>query len=73
VTQILTFACPLSIVQVSDRLLTALQQGKSREFDPIANKTLVYRANDALVSIGYSGIAYIDNMPTEGLPQILLK
>jgi hypothetical protein len=60
VTQVLTWGCPNYFVQVSDRLVT----GGSRS-DPCANKTVVYRARDALVSIGYSGIAYVDQTPTD--------
>jgi hypothetical protein len=60
-TLILTAACPLYVVQVADRLVTR----GSDPFDPVANKTVVYRARDALVSIGYSGLAQIGTVPTD--------
>lgn len=60
-TLILTAACPLYVVQVSDRLVTA----GSRQHDGMANKTIVYRARDALVSIGYSGVAYVGDVPMD--------
>jgi len=64
-TQILTAACPNYVVQVSDRLLTKACGADVREFDPIANKTVVFRARDAIVTIAYSGIAFVGSMPTD--------
>jgi hypothetical protein len=64
-TQILTAACPHYVIQVSDRLLTKACGTDVREFDPIANKTVVFRARDAIVTIGYSGIAFVGSMPTD--------
>lgn len=64
-TQILTAACPSFIVQVSDRLVVALRGHRIDVHDPVANKTIVYRAADALVTIGYSGIAYVGDTPTD--------
>jgi hypothetical protein len=60
-TLILTLTNPAYTLQVSDRLLT---QG-DREFDPFANKALVFQARDALVSVGYSGLAYVRGAPTD--------
>lgn len=34
-------------------------------FDPEANKTIVYVARDAIVSIGYTGRAYLEGRPTD--------
>src|SRR5215216_6024666 len=51
------------VLQVSDRLLTLT--GGGQEFDPMSNKSLVYFARDALVVIGYSGLAYIDRTSTD--------
>ncbi len=72
-TLVLTAASPLYVVQVSDRLLTKAAPGeKYAPFDPVANKTVVYRATDGLVTIGYSGIAYIGETPTdEWLAEVL--
>jgi hypothetical protein len=46
---------------VSDRLVTVRDQ----EWDAFANKALVFAADDALVAIGYSGLAYIGGRPTD--------
>jgi hypothetical protein len=64
-TLILTVTCPAYIVQVSDRLLTMRHRDGRREFDPVANKTVVFRASDALVTLGYSGDAYLNGTPTD--------
>jgi hypothetical protein len=64
-TQILTAATPNFIVQVSDRLVVTMRGGEIQDHDIFANKTVVYRASDALVTIGYSGVAYINNVPTD--------
>jgi hypothetical protein len=48
-------------LQVSDRLLTR----DGAEFDPFSNKNIVFEAPDALVSIGYTGDAYLDELPTD--------
>ena len=49
------------IVQVSDRLLTKAGD----EFDPNSSKIVLYAARNAVVSIGYSGPAFLDNVPTD--------
>lgn len=49
------------VFHVSDRLLT---QGTT-QFDPNSNKTVVFRAPDAQVIVGYSGRAYLDGLPTD--------
>jgi hypothetical protein len=60
-TLILSLATPRYVQQVSDRLVNE----RGREFDPVSNKSLVYFARDALVVLGYSGLAYIDGVPTD--------
>ncbi len=60
-TLILTLATPRYILQVSDRLVT---RGDSR-FDPASNKIVIYHAKNALVAIGYSGLAYLEGVPTD--------
>lgn len=54
---------------VSDRLVTqrVVKDGETRvhRFDAFSNKTIVFRARDALTVIGYSGRAYLDNLPTD--------
>ena len=64
-TLVLSATTPAFVVQAADRLLTKKINEKTRSFDPIANKTVVYRATDALVSISYSGVAYVRGQPTD--------
>jgi hypothetical protein len=64
-TLVLTVATPAFMVQVSDRLVVQPQAGSIKEFDTLANKTILYRATDAIVAISYSGIAYLDSKPTD--------
>ncbi len=62
------------ILQVSDRLVSCTT---GIVHDPLANKNLIYCARDAIVSVGYTGLAYglflsNKNMPTdEWIAQIL--
>lgn len=60
-TLILTATNASYVLQVSDRLLTQ----DSREFDQFANKALIFFARDGIVSVGYSGLAYIRGEPTD--------
>ncbi|WP_291832694.1 hypothetical protein [Brevundimonas sp.] len=60
-TLVLTAMCPIYVVQVSDRLVTV----GPAPHDVMSNKTIVYRARDALVSIGYSGVAYVGDVPMD--------
>ena len=60
-TLILTLVTPQYVLQVSDRLVTRAGQ----EFDPASNKNLIYLAKNALVTIGYSGAAYLEGVPTD--------
>ena len=50
---------------VSDRLVTQSNAGAVREFDPLANKTIIFRAPEGILAIGYSGRAYLDRVPTD--------
>lgn len=60
-TLILSVATPAYALHVSDRLVSA----GGKPFDPLANKTVVFRARDGLVAIGYTGMAFIDGLPTD--------
>lgn len=62
-TLILAFAWPTHVFQVTDRLLTDTSEQKP--FDPMANKNVIYRARDAIVSMAYTGHAYINGIPTD--------
>jgi hypothetical protein len=48
-------------MQVSDRQVSL----DSREFDPSANKALVYQARNAIAVMGYCGRACMENLPTD--------
>jgi hypothetical protein len=58
---ILTYAVGGMIFQVGDRLVT----GGGRSPDPAANKNILFLAENAIVSIGYTGRAYLDDVPTD--------
>jgi hypothetical protein len=60
-TLILSLASSWFALQVSDRLVT--QAGIP--FDPIANKNILYIGLDGIISFGYTGLAYLDNIPTD--------
>ena len=49
------------IVQVTDRLLTI----GDAEFDLRANKNLIYVTPDVRLAISYTGLAYLDDTPTD--------
>jgi hypothetical protein len=71
-TVVLTFGCPAFVMQISDRLVSVRRAdpttgriGGAEPFDPLSNKALIFRAADAIVSIGYSGTAYLEDRPTD--------
>jgi len=57
-----TAAWPFAI-QVTDRLLTLPKTGTP--FDRDANKNIIFHGRDCVAAIAYSGIAWIDAMPTD--------
>lgn len=63
-TLVLTVATSAFVVQAADRLLTK-KYVTIRTHDPIANKTILYRAEDAVAAISYSGLAYREGKPTD--------
>jgi hypothetical protein len=74
VTLILTTISHHGIVQVVDRLVTRRTQSGLDRFDPRANKNVLLAAKDALVTISYTGLAYLDDLPTdEWLVQTVLR
>ncbi len=46
-----------SVIQVSDRLVT--RKSPFEKFDPAANKNVVFLARNGLLTIGYTGRAYV--------------
>ena len=63
-TLVLTAATPAFVVQAADRLTTKKRVIVSAH-DPIANKTILYRANDAVAVLSFSGLAYRGQQPTD--------
>jgi hypothetical protein len=61
VTLVLTVATPVYALHVSDRLVSK----GGTPHDPLANKTVVLRATDGLLTFGYTGPAYIGGVPTD--------
>jgi hypothetical protein len=61
-TLIVDFVSRSAVTQLSDRFVT-LPDGNPH--DQCSNKTVIYTARDALVSVSYSGIAYIENLQTD--------
>lgn len=63
-TLVLTAATPAFVIQAADRLTTKKRVMVSTH-DPIANKTVLYRANDAIAVLSFSGLAYRGQQPTD--------
>jgi hypothetical protein len=61
-TLILVRASEQYVTQSVDRLVTTEVGG---EFDPKSNKIIVYACKDGIVSIAYTGIAFLGNIPTD--------
>lgn len=49
------------MLQVSDRLVTRGQQS----FDPLANKSILYCANNGILAMAYTGMAFLGHTPTD--------
>jgi hypothetical protein len=65
-TQIVSQLCRGFALQVEDRLVTQIFEGRApRKFDVLANKNVIYWARDAIVSMGYTGPAFVKNLPTD--------
>ena len=56
-----SLATPAYALHVSDRLVSR----NRRPVDTVANKSIVLRATDGLVALGYSGPAALDGRPTD--------
>lgn len=59
----ISVALPRAVIQVTDRLVSNVETMKT--FDSISNKNVVLRARDGVVSIAYSGPAYLEGIPTD--------
>lgn len=60
-TLVLAVATPVYALHVSDRLVSKA----GTPHDPLANKTVVFRATDGLLALGYTGPAYVGSVPTD--------
>jgi hypothetical protein len=56
---------PAFAVQISDRLVVEKRGTVIKPFDPFSNKSVVFWARDAIVSIGYTGLAFVGDMPMD--------
>lgn len=50
---------------VSDRLLTKNAGGELSQFDKTSNKSIVFFPNDAIVTLSFTGTAFIRSIPTD--------
>jgi hypothetical protein len=65
-TQIFSLATPVYILQVSDRLVSTKLLGQPlSDHDPRFNKHILFVARDAVVAIGFTGLAYLDGVPVD--------
>src|SRR5437899_1522922 len=66
-TQILTLATTQFVLQVSDRLVTKLNPRLDHAgyHDGYFNKSIIHLTTDAIVAISFSGLAYLDGIPTD--------
>ena len=60
-TLVLSVATPAFGIHVSDRLVSK----SGAPHDPLANKSVVFRATDGLIVLGYAGPAFINRLPTD--------
>lgn len=64
-TQIINLIWGRYVYHLSDRLVTRQQRSRFSVFDPNSNKTIVYRARDGYLVVGYTGLAFLDGVPTD--------
>lgn len=67
-TIIYTAAFPGVVVQASDRLITKkrnTQVAEYRPHDPASNKSVVYCGSNCKLLLGYTGAAYVADVPTD--------
>ena len=60
-TLVLSVATPAYALHVSDRLVSK----GGMPYDPLANKSVVFRATDGLLAVGYTGAAFVGSVPTD--------
>jgi hypothetical protein len=66
-TIILSLVTSYYSLQVSDRLLSEPKgQNQYKPWDPASNKSVVVLTRDGLISMGYTGPAFISRIPMDG-------
>lgn len=60
-TLVLAVATPAYPLHVSDRLVSK----GGMPHDPVANKSVVFRATDGLLAFGYTGPAFLEGVPMD--------
>ena len=66
VTLVIATASRYFAVMVSDRMVTVSQDRRPiRIFDPSSNKSIVFISSDCVLLFGYTGFAYLDQIPTD--------
>ena len=60
-TLVISVATPGYGLHVSDRLVSRA----GAPYDALSNKTVVFRATDGLIVLGYTGAAFLDKIPTD--------
>jgi len=60
-TLILTYITPDGLVQASDRLVSRA----SLPYDASSNKSVIFLGRDGLVTVAYTGLAFLENRPTD--------
>ena len=64
-TQIFGVVTMQHVFHVSDRLLSQNTVSGTVPFDRNSNKTIIFRATDALAVVSYTGRAYLNHIPTD--------
>jgi hypothetical protein len=65
-TLILSINTPKAAVHASDRRVTRVGLGRSPAiYSPLENKTLIFLTDDAVGTMGFTGIAFIGEQPTD--------
>lgn len=58
-------ACGSFVLTAGDRLLSAGRPGSYSDWDACSNKTIIVYAQNGLVSVAYSGLAFVGGRPTD--------
>lgn len=64
-TLIFTRIDPNWVTQTSDRAISVPGLPQPKILDKSSNKAIIFRASDALVTIGFTGLAVLDGLPTD--------